>query len=147
MSDPVMISIDTNVFLYAQNPDCPEFLPARRFVLECADRGDVAVCEFVLVELYMLLRNPAVVANPLDAETAASICQAYRRNPAWTVVEGAPVMESVWQIAAKKGFARRRIMDARIAKTLQFHGVDEFATVNTKDFHDLGFKRVWNPLR
>ena len=141
-----MISIDTNVFLYAQNPDCPEFPAARRFVLECAERNDVAVCELVLVELYLLLRNPAVVANPLDAKTAASICQSYRRHPAWTVVEGAPVMESVWQIATKKGFARRRIMDARIAKTLQFHGVDEFAAVNTKDSHDLGFKRVWNLL-
>ena len=141
-----MLSIDTNLFFYAQNPDCPEFGTARRFVLECASRHDVAVCELVLVELYMLLRNSAVVANPLNAATAASVCQSYRQNPSWTVVECAPVMESVWRIAAKGDFARRRIIDARIAKTLQFHGVDEFATVNTKDFHDLGFKRVWNPL-
>jgi hypothetical protein len=29
---------------------------------------------------------------------------------------------------------------------LQHHGVTEFATVNTADFRDLGFHRVWNPL-
>jgi len=26
-------------------------------------------------------------------------------------------------------------------------GVTEFATVNTKDFEGLGFRRVWNPLK
>jgi hypothetical protein len=25
-------------------------------------------------------------------------------------------------------------------------GVTEFATVNTKDFKGVGFRRVWNPL-
>lgn len=142
-----MLSIDTNIFFYAQNSDCPEFGTARRFLEECALRRDIAVCELVLVELYMLLRNPAVVAKALDAATAASVCQSYRQHPSWAVVECAPVMESVWRIAAKGDFARRRIIDARIAKTLQFHGVDEFATVNTKDFIGLGFKRVWNPLQ
>ena len=141
-----MLSIDTNIFAYAQNPDCPEFDRARRFMSDCALRRDVVVCELVLVELYMLLRNPAVVANPLDAGTAAVVCQAYRRNPFWIIVENAPVMGSVWRLAAEDGFARRRIIDARIAKTVQFHGVDEFVTVNTKDFKSLGFRRVWNPL-
>ena len=30
--------------------------------------------------------------------------------------------------------------------TLLRQGVDEFATVNTKDFQGFGFRRVWNPL-
>jgi hypothetical protein len=32
------------------------------------------------------------------------------------------------------------------ALTLTAQGVDDFATVNVKDFTGLGFRRVWNPL-
>jgi len=37
-------------------------------------------------------------------------------------------------------------IDIRLALTLQHHGVTDFATVNTSDFCDVGFRRVWNPL-
>lgn len=48
--------------------------------------------------------------------------------------------------AARPGFARRRIIDLRLARTLQRHGVTEFATANVRDFDGLGFARVWNPV-
>jgi toxin-antitoxin system PIN domain toxin len=141
-----MLSIDTNVLLYAQNQDCPEHDAAAGFLTDCANRGDVAVCELVLVELYQLLRNPAVVTRPLDAPEAAAVCQTFRRNRRWALIENAPVMNDVWARAATPGIARRRMFDARLALTLRHHGVDEFATRNTKDFHDFGFSRVWDPI-
>jgi toxin-antitoxin system PIN domain toxin len=141
-----MRSIDTNILLYAQNADCPEHARAAGFLTECAGRSDVVVCELVLVELYILLRNPAVVARPLGAKAAAAVCQAYRRHPCWRLVEHGPVMDQVWRLATGESFARRRIIDARLARTLQHHGVTELATVNTRDFAGLGFTRVWNPL-
>ncbi len=141
-----MLSIDTNILLYAQNGDCPEVARAAGFLSDCASRSDVVLCELVLVELYILLRNPAVVSRPLGARAAAFVCQAYRRHPRWRLVENAPVMEQVWGWAAGESFARRRIIDARLARTLQHHGVTDLATVNTRDFSGLGFKRVWNPL-
>ena len=49
-------------------------------------------------------------------------------------------------LAAKSGFAFRRIIDVRLARTLLHHGVTEFATANVRDFAKLGFERVWNPL-
>ena len=55
-------------------------------------------------------------------------------------------MSAVWQDAAATGFARRRIIDVRLACTLLAHGVTDFATVNERDFQGLGFARVWNPL-
>ncbi len=141
-----MLSIDTNILLYAQNSDCPECSRAAGFLDACSDQSAVVLCELVLVELYILLRNPAVVAHPLGAKAAARVCQAYRQHPRWRLVENAPVMDLVWKTAAGEGFARRRIIDARLARTLQHHGVTELATVNTRDFAGLGFKRVWNPL-
>jgi toxin-antitoxin system PIN domain toxin len=141
-----MLSIDTNVLLYAQNQDCPEHDAAAAFLADCADRGDVAVCELVLMELYQLLRNPAVVTRPLNAPEAVEVCQTFRRNRRWALIENAPVMSDVWRFAAAPRVARRRLFDARLALTLRHHGVDEFATRNINDFHDFGFSRVWDPI-
>lgn len=141
-----MLSIDTNVLLYAQNQDCPEYDAAVAFLVSCADRDDVAICELVLVELYQLLRNPAVVTRPLDAPEAAEVCQTFRRNRRWALIENAPVMNDVWVLAATPGIARRRLFDARLALTLGHHGVDEFATRNVNDFQDFNFSRVWDPI-
>jgi toxin-antitoxin system PIN domain toxin len=141
-----MISVDTNILLHAYNTDSPEHERAFAFLAGCALREDVAICELVLVELYVLLRNPAVVQQTLSAEQAADVCQTYRRNPRWRLLENGPVMEQVWSLATQPDFARRRIFDARIALTLIHHGVSGFATVNVKDFEALGFEQVWNPL-
>jgi toxin-antitoxin system PIN domain toxin len=141
-----MISVDTNVLLYAQNADCPEHGAAWDFLLGMAQSQDVAICELVLVELYLLLRNPAVVREPLGPVEAAELCRSYRANPRWRLIENAPVMETVWAAAGDAGFARRRIIDLRLALTLQHHGVTELATANVKDFEGLGFERVWNPV-
>jgi len=141
-----VISVDTNILLYAYNQDCQEHRPAFDFLTACSKRDDVALCELVLVELYILLRNPTVIAEPLSAEQAADACGTYRRHPRWRLLENAPVMDRVWTMAGQPGFARRRIFDARIALTLIHHGVTEFATANIKHFADLGFSRVWNPL-
>ncbi|MFT3791461.1 MAG: PIN domain-containing protein [Rudaea sp.] len=141
-----MLSVDTNLLLYAINRDCAEHDAAARFLAECAARDDVAICELVLIELYQLLRNPAVLAQPLGAADAAALCRDFRRNPRWALLENAPVMERVWTLAAQPGVARRRLFDARLALTLRHHGVDEFATRNLKDFADFGFVRVFDPI-
>lgn len=141
-----MLSIDTNLLLYAQNQDCPEHEAAADFLASCAERRDVSVCELVLLELYQLLRNPAVVARPLRGPAAAAVCTAFRSNRRWALIENAPVMDAVWRMAARPGIARRRLFDARLALTLRHYGVEEFATRNTKDFGDFGFTRVWDPI-
>ena len=140
-----MISVDTNILLYAQNADCPENPRALGFLHDISSRDDVVICELVLVELYLLLRNPAVLRTPLPPSAAVAICQAFRSNPKWRLVENAPIMPAVWRFAENEKFARRRIIDLRLALTLQHHGVTELATANLKDFKDVGFARVWNP--
>lgn len=56
-------------------------------------------------------------------------------------------MDAGWKIAGGKDFACRRILDVRLALTLQHHGVMEFAEGNARDFDGLGFRRVWNSLK
>src|SRR6056297_2244833 len=141
-----MLSLDTNILLYAQNRDCAEHAAAREFVEACIARDDISICELVLLELYQLLRNPAVLSAPLSASDAAAVCATWRDNPRWALIENAPVMDKVWTVARRPDIARRAVFDARIAFTLRHHGITEFATRNTADFEAFGFTRLINPI-
>lgn len=143
-----MRSADTNLFLYAANPECPQHTVASRFFREdCGVEAGFVLCELVLVEIYMQLRNPAILRKPLSAGAAVDFCARLRSNPNWQLVDYEPaVSEQLWRWARSTSAAFRRIMDARLALTLQHHGVTEFATANVRDFEEFGFQRLWNPL-
>lgn len=145
-----MLSVDTNILLPAVETRNAAHAVSARFLNELHGRDDVVLSELVLLELYVLLRNPAVLVKPLSAAAATDVVQAFRHHPRWQVI-GFPERsrefhDVFWPRLAEKGFARRRAYDWRMALTLLQQGVDEFATVNTKDFEGFGFTRVWNPL-
>jgi uncharacterized protein len=143
-------SLDANLLLYCYSQASPFHQKALEFVERLAGRDDVAVSELVLVEFYTLLRNPAVLVNPLDEAGAVEVVQSYRHHPRWALLGFDPdsvgLHEELWTIAARKPFARRRIYDARLALSLRRQGIKEFATANVQDFEGFGFDRVWNPL-
>ncbi len=145
-----MISIDANILLYSYAADSPFHAAARSFLESLSDREDVALSEFILTEFYLLLRNPAVLRNPLAAPDAAAVIGSYRKHPRWKTLGFPPrsrkLHDKLWKQAAARDFARRRIYDIRTALTLTAFGVTDFATLNLKDFQDCGFKKVWNPL-
>lgn len=145
-----MLSIDANLLLYAMNTASPHHQRALEFMRGASQREDVAISEFILVELYVLLRNPAVLTSPMNEADAAALVGTYRRHPRWMLLGSDPdsrgLHTELWRQAARAPFARRRIFDARTALTLVRQGVTEFATANLKDFQDLGFQRVWNPV-
>ncbi len=142
-----MISFDTNILFAATNEHAEHHTKARAFLLSYQKQSNVLICELVLTELYLLLRTPAVMNNnPLSASEAVHLVQRFRRHPRWRLVENAPIMESVWEIAVSPEFPRRDIFDTRIALTLRHHGVSDFATANLSDFQEYGFNKIWNPL-
>jgi toxin-antitoxin system PIN domain toxin len=146
-----VISLDSNLLLYAYNADAPLSARAARFLEAMNPRDDVVLSEFTLVEFYRLLRNPAVLSKPLSAGEAAAVITQFRQHPYWRVA-GFPASDStalhdeLWRLACVSRFAFRRIFDARLALVLRAYGVTEFATANVKDFQGFGFRRVWNPL-
>ena len=144
-----MVSCDTNILFAASSADDARHGAACAFLESHIDDSNFVIAEQVLVELYCLLRNPAVQDRPLSAAEAVSVISAYRHNPAWTVIDipSTPeVMNAVWRRASARNFARRRIHDVRLAETLRHWGVDEFHTRNTRDFADLGFRILNNPI-
>jgi predicted nucleic acid-binding protein len=58
-----MIAIDANILLYAYAEAAPENLTAREFLATHSSSKQVAISEFTLTKLYLLLRNPAVLEN------------------------------------------------------------------------------------
>lgn len=145
-----MIAIDANILLYAYAEAAPENPAAQKFLAEHATNRDVAISEFTLSELYLLLRNPAVLEKPLSAAKAVKVIQAYRNHPAWRIPGFPPgsrqLHDNLWSIASRPQFPRRRLYDVRTALSLLAFGVTDFATANVKDFQGLGFKRLWNPI-
>lgn len=145
-----MTSIDANILLYSYCEASPLHAKARAFVGSLGPRDDVALSEFVLSEVYLHLRNPAVLDDPLNAAEAVAVIQKYRQHPRWRVLGFPPrsrdIHTALWKAAAVRDFARRRIYDLRTALCLQAFGVTEFATANVKDFNGMGFGRVWDPL-
>jgi predicted nucleic acid-binding protein len=145
-----MTSFDANIVLYSYSEASPHHAAAKAFLESLSQRDDVALSEFVLSEVYLHLRNPAVLEVPLSPAEAVAVIQSYRQHPRWRVL-GFPLRSrdlhaALWKAAAAPNFARRRIYDLRIALCLQAFGVTDFATANVKDFQELGLKRVWNPL-
>ena len=141
-----MTSADTNLFLYAANPASPHHAAAQAFFGSVASDPQFVVCHLVMVELYMQLRNPAVLRKPLNAREAAKFCQALRSHPTWQQVDFTrEVAPALWKWAAGESQGFRHIIDARLALTLLHHGVTNFATANGKDFRSFPFRKVWNP--
>jgi toxin-antitoxin system PIN domain toxin len=145
-----MLSMDTNILLYAYNEASPWHDAAYAWMSSIQQNEDVAISEFILAEFYGLLRNPSVLKHPLTAEEAVEVIQTYRNHPRWRLIgfptESRPLHDALWKKATAKSFAFRKLYDTRSALTMIAQGVTEFATVNVKDFEGVGFRRVWSPL-
>jgi len=140
-------SCDTNILLYYLNRDCPEQDAAARYLEANWRRQDFALCELVLLELYVLLRNPAVLSKPLRSATALNVIRQFRNHPHWAIIDyPGSLMDAVWKQAEAPDFPVRGIFDARLAYTLLHHGVREFATRNTRHFQHFGFEKLVNPI-
>jgi toxin-antitoxin system PIN domain toxin len=145
-----VLSIDTNLLLHAYSQDSPQHETAYAWLVSIQRDDEVAISEFILAELYCLLRNPAVLKRPLRAAEAVGVIQTYRSHPRWRLIgfptESRAIHESLWKAARSDVVAFRRLYDVRSALSMLAQGVTELATANVKDFDGLGFKRIWNPL-
>jgi predicted nucleic acid-binding protein len=145
-----MLSIDSNLLLYAFNSASPWHEKSHAWLTSIQGDEDVAISEFILAEFYGLLRNSAVLKHPLPAAEAVEVIQTYRMHPRWRLIgfptESRSLHDTLWQKAGGAGFAFRKLYDTRSALTMTAQGVTELATVNVKDFEGLGFRKVWNPL-
>ena len=143
-----MRSLDTNILFYALNADCPEHRMCLSLVeAALASAQDWVVAEQVWFELYRLLQNPSILNPPLSASETAQKIDWFRARSAWAHCAWEPfLMDQLKPLWQNESFSARRTFDLVLALTLKAQGVAEFYTRNTKDFEDLGFFIVKNPL-
>jgi toxin-antitoxin system PIN domain toxin len=140
-----VISFDTNLLFPALERSHRDHATARSFLDGLG--GTVALSELVLMELYVLVRNPLVCRRPLGPGEAVSLVEQLRTGTRWRLLDAPEgLMAEVWRRAADPGFGRRRIFDARLAVSLVRQGVTRFATRNVADFRGCGFAEVFDPL-
>jgi toxin-antitoxin system PIN domain toxin len=143
-----MKSLDTNILLYAINKDCPEHEACSDLVRHALGEPESwIIADQVWFELYRLLRNPAVLSQPLSAPDAAASVAWYRNKSGWVHCAWETSMigqlEGLWK---EDSFPARRSFDLVLAITLKNNGVKQFYTRNTKDFEVFDFFAVVNPL-
>ena len=70
-----MISADTNILWAALDADHARHQRAVEFLENQTPNEAFALCELVLIEFYILLRNPALADPPLDPAAATAVDQ------------------------------------------------------------------------
>lgn len=145
-----MLSIDSNILFFAFARSLPQHQKALTWIRSIGEDSGVGISEFVLVELYTLVRNPVLASKPLTAAEAVRLVDNYRKHPVWRITGFPETSErlhtQLWKIMATPQIAYRRVYDTRFALSLRHFGVTHLATANVKHFQDFGFEKVWNPL-
>jgi hypothetical protein len=114
-----MLSVDTNILFPAFNYRSPFQRAPSGFLESHVQDTDFCVCELAPMELYIYWR---IIDYPGN------------------------LMSKIWPYVAEAGRGRPRILDARSAYTLGYHGGTEFATRHLDHLRDFGFARLWDPL-
>lgn len=143
-----MNSLDTNILLYAANVGAPEHARALTVVNDMlANPSEWILADQVLWEFYKALRHPRILQKPRTATQAAEQLRFLREQSgvACCAYEIAFFDDTIARLE-KPRFPYQRTHDAVLGTTLRRHGVKVFYTRNEKDFADLGFSKVVNPI-
>ena len=140
--------IDTNLLLYAVNPDAPEH-PSARALVEEWRRGDRSwfLTWSIIYEFLRVSTHPKVFPQPLDLPRAqAWIAALLECPPASVLVPTDRHMVVLHELAARLPRLRGNIIhDLHTAALMREHGVSEIRTADS-DFHQFTFLDVINPL-
>ncbi|HEX6290199.1 MAG TPA: type II toxin-antitoxin system VapC family toxin [Herpetosiphonaceae bacterium] len=131
---PGELFIDTNIWLYATNPQSLWHTLATQTLQQFHTAGSTLVTSpQVLREYIAVATRPGVVqAAPVLADILANI--ALIRARCRMVEETASVVDQLIQVLATTPTAQRRVHDANIVATMQAGGVAHLLTHNTADF-------------
>jgi toxin-antitoxin system PIN domain toxin len=140
--------IDTNLLLYAVNPDAPEHARARQLLGEWrAGERPWFVTWGIIYEFLRLSTHPRVFPAPITLQQARAWTSALLAGRADSILVAtdrhAAVLDEL--VASHPAVRGNPVHDLHIAALMMEHGVPEIRTADT-DFHQFGFLRVVNPL-
>jgi len=143
-----MNSLDTNILIYAANSDAPEHAKALTVVnLMLANPSEWILSDQVLWELYKALRHPKILQKPrTSAQATAQVRFIREKSGVACCTYEIGFFDEVLALLEKPRFPYQRTHDSVLGMTLLKHGVKTFYTRNEKDFTDIPFPKVINPI-
>ncbi len=141
-------SLDTNILLYAADEDAAEHKAASTVVGEMlASPREWLLADQVLFEFYKALRNPRILHHPLDArEAALRVRFLHSESGVTRCCYDLDNWDAVFARLSERGTPAGRTHDLVLGITLKSNGVDRFYTRNTKDFQEIAFSELINPI-
>lgn len=143
-----MFVVDTNILLYAVNPDSPDHARARE-ALESWRAGERSwfLTWGIIYEFLRVSTHSRVFPNPLAVTDARDwIDAALSTANAGLLVETDRHPEILREVLAAHPRASGNLLhDVHTATLMKEHGVEEIQTADN-DFHQFPFLRVVNPL-
>lgn len=145
-----MYALDTNLLVYAHNTASPLHTKAKAFIEAIMNKrdseGQLSICipAQVLMEFLNVITWHRLEA-PLPLATATQIVQDYLDSGV-LILYPQPTQLITLLDLLKSATTRKKVFDVALAATLKDHDISGLYTVNTKDFKELGFLDVKNPL-
>jgi len=143
-----VFGVDTNLLLYAVNPDAADHVRARALLQEWrAGTRSWFLTWGIVYEFIRVSTHPAVFPRPLSLGRAYGWIQSVLAGPSGGILTETDRHPEVLQevSALHPRVAGNLVHDLHTAVLLKEHGIEEIRTADT-DFHQFGFLRVVNPL-
>lgn len=143
-----MFVVDTNLLLYAVNPDAPEHERARS-ELEDWRRGSRSwfLTWGIVYEFLRVATHPHIFPHPLTLPDAWAFLTAVLASPSCDLLietdRHPEVLDAL--TAAHPRLSGNPVHDLHTVALMKEHGVEEIRTADT-DFHQFAFLEVVNPL-
>jgi len=143
-----MFVVDTNILLYAVNPDSPDHSAARELLQEWRSEARPWFLTWGIVyEFLRVSTNRRIFPRPLQLHVAQAWLDVLLATPGLAVLTETDRHRTVLDELAgmHPRLSGNVIHDLHIAALMREHGVSEIRTADT-DFHQFSFVRVVNPL-
>ena len=142
-----MISVDTNLLVYAHRQESEWHEEALRVLKELAEsRAPWAIPWPCVHEFLAIVTHPRIYLPPTPLKTALEAMEAWMDSPSCRMLgEGPGYFETLRAITERHRVHGPRIHDARIAALCLHHGVTELWTLD-RDFSRFSALKARNPL-
>ena len=143
-----MFVVDTNLLLYAVNPDSADHVTAKGLVEEWREGDESWFLTWgIIYEFLRVSTHASVFPSPLDLTSArAWIATVLASEPCGVLAETdrhSEVLEELTGLHPR--VSGNLVHDFHTAVLMKEHGIPEIRTADT-DFHQFPFLRVLNPL-
>lgn len=141
-----MFAIDTNILVYAHDKSSPFNRKAVSFIETKMNKeiSDFCIPSQVISEfINAITRNS--LPNPLTLKESIGVVRNYL-DFGITIINPKETQTQTFLDVLSKVKTRKKIFDVVLASSLKDNNIEEFYTVNVKDFEEFNFLQIINPL-